>query len=267
MRLSRIAGIAITALVTVAPPVLAQTQPQTKAPTRETSATQVFTGCLMKESDYRTAHKLGEGAVKGVGLGDEFVLVDVQTSPASAAPTASRPASTPAATASASTTTCADQGLAYRLTGSDEEKLKTLVGRKLEITGRLKQAADVAAGGTRPDAKLPAEVEIVSFRQAGDGPVSEPAATTPRPQATQPPPQSATPPVTPPPPPPSSAQTARPQPTTPATAPATQPAPADRPAERSELPRTASSSALVGLVGLLALGSGIALTVLRRRAL
>jgi len=47
-------------------------------------------------------------------------------------------------------------------------------------------------------------------------------------------------------------------PRTPATAPATQP---------RDLPRTASSSPLLALVGVLALSSGLVLTLMRRRAL
>ena len=264
MRLSRkTAGMTIAALLTTAS-ALAQTPAQTPPPTQSTAtaATQTFAGCLMKESDYRRAHNLGDGAVGGVGLGDEFVLVDAKISaakgatvPSGASATGSSTPSTIATSASAST--CADQGVAYRLTGSDEERLKTLVGRQLEIQGRFKHAADAAAGGTRPDEKLPAEVEILSFREApGPAPVSEPAVTAPPPVATPP---VVTPPPTPPTPPPASrVETPRAQTPPPVTTPAPEP---------RELPRTASSSALLLLVGVLALSSGVALTIARRRAL
>lgn len=261
MRPSQITGIAIAAFFTVTSSAFAQTQPTqtpTQDPTKEKSSdisvTQTFTGCLMTERDYRSAHNLGAGQVGGVGLGDEFVLVDVKVSPANGASaangaTATTPRSDTSATASASTTAsskCADQGTAYRVTGSDEEKLKGLVGRQLEIQGRFKHADDAAAGGTRPDEKLPAEVEMVSFREA-------PAATAMTESAA---PQTST------------SSPARPQPTppTPATIePARDGAAATAP--RRELPRTASSTALLGLVGVLALGSGVALFVVRRRIL
>src|SRR6185503_10165126 len=95
MRASRIAGIAISALVIGTPSAFGQTPPpaqppqppakQTTSPpmkSSDTAATQTFVGCLMSEPDYRRAHNLGGGAVGGVGLGDEFVLVDVKVSDA-----------------------------------------------------------------------------------------------------------------------------------------------------------------------------------------
>jgi LPXTG-motif cell wall-anchored protein len=241
MSLFKIAGMAVAAFVTITPSALAQTQPQTQPKKSETAATQTFTGCLMTEPDYRKAHNLGEGALKGVGLGDEFVLVDVKVSPAKATAAATPSSETSAANASASRSTmsCADKGLAYRLTGTAEEKIKGLVGHQLEIQGRFKHADDVAAGGTQSGEKLPAEVEIVSFRDA-PSPVA----------VSEPPAAPATPPSTP------SSTVAAPR--TPATVPATQP---------RDLPRTASSSPLLALVGVLALSSGLVLTLMRRRAL
>jgi LPXTG-motif cell wall-anchored protein len=236
MRSSQITGIALGAFFAVTASAFAQTSP-----------TQTFAGCLMTERDYRSAHNLGAGEVGGVGLGDEFVLVDVTLSPAKA--TAATPASgTPAVSASAQPTSpskCADRGPAYRLTGSDEEQLKTLVGRHVEIQGRFKNADDVAAAGARPEGTLPAEVEMVSFRE-----VPAPASVTVPTSAPTAQPTSA--PVTPPP----TAQTT-PQPPTPV--PATE--------ARRELPATASSTTLFALIGMLALSSGLALTIIRRRVL
>jgi LPXTG-motif cell wall-anchored protein len=223
MQLFKIAGIVVATAVVVAPSALAQT-----------AATQTFTGCLMTEPDYRRAHNLGEGAAKGLGLGDEFVLVDVKVSPAKGTAAMTPSSDTPAVSASASTSKCADRGQAYRLTGTAEEKIKGLVGHQLEVQGRFKHADDVPA---KPG-ELPAEVEIVSFREAPAVTVSEPPAAT-----------VATPPAT----------VATPR--TPA--PVSEPAPATPP---RELPRTASSAPLLALVGVLALGSGLALTLLRRRA-
>ena len=143
--------------------------------------------------------------------------------------------------------------MAYRLTGTQEEKIKGLVGARLEIQGRLKRAADTSASATQPGDKLPPEVEIVSFRQVSSPEaVSEPAptmSTTPttpttptRAQATTPPPTQPTTPVS-------------PEPRTPRTN------------EPRELPRTASASGLVVLIGVLALMSGFLVRAYRRRAL
>jgi LPXTG-motif cell wall-anchored protein len=267
MRSSQITGIATAAFFSVTLSAFAQT-PTTQTPTpptttppasepqTKTAATQTFTGCLMSEPDYRRAHNLGEGTVGGAGLGNEFVLVDVKVTPAKE-PAATAPSSDKdvelALAKIGSTGKCADQGTAYRLTGPNEEQLKTLVGRQVEIQGRFKDPTDPRTGE-----KLPNEVELLSFRAApAPAAVSEPAApptaqTTPPPppvQAAPPPPVQAAPPATqaaPPPPPPVQAE-----PVTPA---------------RTELPRTASSTGLLALVGMLALSSGFVLTHMRRRS-
>lgn len=259
MRQSQVTGIAIAAFFSVTLSAFAQTPTtQTPAPQTATAATQTFTGCLMTEPDYRRAHNLGEGTVAGAGLGNEYVLVDVKVSPAKD-PAATAPSSgTPAARASGSTSStakCADQGTAYRLTGPAETKMKEFVGRQVEIQGRFKDPEDPRTGE-----KLPNEVVILSFSEAPAptaAATSEPAAPPPTPVQTPPPtPVQTTPPpvqTTPPP----AAQTAPPTPPAQA-APVTTP--------RTELPRSASSTFLLALVGVLALSSGLALTMMRRRA-
>jgi hypothetical protein len=232
MRLSRIAGIAVATLFIVTPTAFGQTQKSS-----DTTATQTFTGCLMTEPAYRRAHNLGEGALGGVGLGDEFVLVDVKVSPAKGTTSAMRSSDISSAAASAEATTCVDKGLAYRLTGTAEEKIKGLVGHQLEIQGRFKHADDAAAGGTRPGEKLPAEVEIVSFREApSPAAVSEPAPA-----------------------PPSTTAPAR------KSEPAPAPATGAPPPEPRTMPRTASSSGLIAMIAVLAFSAAAALAVLRRR--
>ncbi len=240
--------------------------PQTKT---ETAAMQTFTGCVMSEPDYRRAHNLGAGAAGGLGLGDEFVLVDVKTSPArdasgstassSSASSTSSQSSMSSSTSSSSTSTtssstCADRGTAYRLTGTQEERIKGLVGHQLEVEGRFKHADDATmTTGSTESGKLPAEIEIVSFREVprtaianepvmATPPTSSTTVTEPRPQATQPMPRTTMPDTTP--------RTTTPNP----------------PTTTSELPHTASPAPLLALIGVLALSSGFALTLLRRRA-
>ena len=283
MRPSQITGIATAAFFSVTISAFAQ-MPTTQTPTpqtptpqtpttqtpasqEKTAATQTFTGCLMSEPDYRSAHNLGEGTVGGAGLGDEFVLVDVKVSPAKE----------PAATASSSDQAveqalakigtagkCADQGTAYRLTGPNEDKLKGLAGRQLEIQGRFKDPTDPRTGE-----KMPNEVEIVSFREApAAAAIAQPATPATPAQTTPPPPPTQTAPPPPPPvqtapPPPPPVQTAPPTP-----AQTTPPPPAQTTTvttTRTELPRTASSTALLALMGVLALSSGFAFTHMQRR--
>lgn len=260
---TQITGIAVAAFFSVTSAALAQTQPtqtqQPQTPTEtksgDTAATQTFTGCLMTERDYRSAHNLGAGQLGGVGLGDEFVLVDVKVSPAKTAAATAGASDTPSVTTtpSGSPAKCADKGTAYRVMGSTEEQLKTLVGRHVEIQGRFKKAEDAAAGATRPDEKLPAEIEILSFREApAPAPAGEPAMAQ-RPAQTVTPPS---PPVTAPAPAASTVDPARGQAPDPTTT-----------TPRRELPATASSTALMALIGVVALSSGLALTIIRRRIL
>jgi hypothetical protein len=208
----------------------------------------------MRETDYRKAADAGKGGPVGTGLGrgDEFVLVNATKTTAGA--------SAPSGSAECGST---PSGEAYELGGSREKDLASYVGRRVEITGTLKEAkTSTASGEAKPtggfdplkqDLKL-FEVDVVSFRpvQAGQSAASSPPAA----QAPSPaPPAAAAPPAEP------AAQPA-PRPATPSPAtPAPQPAPATSP--RQNLPRTASPLPMAGLLGLLSLATGL---VLRRRA-
>ena len=142
------------------------------------------------------------------------------------------------------------------MTGNREKELEQFVGRRVEITGTVKEAktTQTPEGATRPtggfdpinrDLKL-FEVEVASFREPAAG---QSAAVTP--PASPAPPQAA--------PTPAPAAPAAP----PASAPPPEPQPRASTEPRETLPRTASSLPLVGLIGLLSLASGLAL---RRRA-
>jgi len=231
----------------------------------------------MTEPAYRKAHNLGDGVLGGAGLGNEYVLVDVKVTPAkesiSVAPSTdgtTRDDSSVTRTDSSSTSTpssgssisdsmaaslCADQGVAYRLTGSQEPRLKTLVGRQVEIQGRFHHASAQTSSQTMTDtaskSKLPEEVEIVSYHEASGTPMAvTPSTDSPRvspPTSTY---QPAREPQTP------------PQPTPQTTPRQTTPQTTDR---DDRLPRTASPIPLVGLIGLLAVGASLSLAALRRR--
>jgi hypothetical protein len=141
MRVARIAGT-IAAIVVAGSTAFAQTD-----------GNMTVTGCLMKEADYRKAHHLGKGALGGLGLGDEFVLVEGSCDAAS--------------------------GTAYRVTGKKEEELKPFVGHRLEVTGQWdhKRDAKIAAGEVK--AKLPPEIKIASFRDAPAAPAASTASAAP----------------------------------------------------------------------------------------
>ena len=104
--------------------------------TQQKNAEQQVTvsGCIQREADFRRARDAGRGGVAGtgVGVGNEFVLINASMSPAVAAP------GSPAGTSGA--------GMAYELTGSNEKQAEQFVGQRVEISGKLK-AAEVTASG------------------------------------------------------------------------------------------------------------------------
>ena len=158
------------------PPATAQApaqQPPAKAPEQQVT----LVGCVQTEDDYRKAHNLAKGGVvgTGVGSGNEFVLISASMSSAGA----------PAATGTAGTTA---EGSAFEISGPKEADLKPFVGKRVEITGKLKAAEKSATGaptggataGTPPtgvdvtsqDLKL-REVDMVSVKEsAGTCPAS-----------------------------------------------------------------------------------------------
>jgi hypothetical protein len=198
-------------------------------------------GCVQREADYRRATDAGRGGpvATGLGLGNEFVLVN-----ASGAGTGA----TTSADADCSTTS---GGEAYELTGRGERDLERYVGKRVELIGMLKHTdtnnAPVGTAGAAPSARPSGgfdplgqdlrlhEVEITSVREFAAAPA--PAATAvppePAPQADTPQPRQAEPQDT----------TIRPQ---------------------IELPRTASPIPLAGLAGLLSLCAAAGVRAYRR---
>ena len=148
-----------------APQTPPQTPPGAAAPTTQAEQQITIVGCVQKESDYRQAQNKGRGGPAGTGVstGDEFVLTN-----ASMATQGLKSEAAPADSA-------------FELTGANEEKVKDFVGKRVQITGKLKAAEVGAAGrptggataGTPPsgvdvaskDLKL-RELEVVSVAAA-----------------------------------------------------------------------------------------------------
>jgi LPXTG-motif cell wall-anchored protein len=206
---------------------------KTTARTAEQASITVV-GCLEKESDYRSAHKLGKGAIGGVGLGDEFVLVDASPAAGASGTAASAGASNAnAASATTPSAGCTERGggQAYRLTGQAEEKLKPYVGRMMEITGSWDHARDARTAAGQTNATLPPEIKIATFREApGSSANAAPASV------------------------PSSVEARN------------EPAPAPPPAPQASLPNTASHEPLIALIGFASLAVALGLHFVRRRA-
>lgn len=91
-------------------------------------------GCVVREADYRKARDAGKGGVAGtgVGVGNEFVLTNASMA---TAPTGSAVGTSGAAAA-------------YELTGSNENQAEQFIGKRVEISGKLKAAEAGAAGPT-----------------------------------------------------------------------------------------------------------------------
>lgn len=192
--LTAVVGTAAFALMT-AQPIRAQSQttpppdpqtprssspsPQTSAPSTQTpriSGDQVtVTGCIQREADYRRSAGAGRGGAVGTGAGvaNEFVLANATMSQGGASSSAT--AGAPTGTAGASSST------AYELTGPNEGRAATYVGKRVEISGVLKPTDTAPAGGGTAnvpgsrDLKL-RELEITSIKETtGTCPPSTPA--------------------------------------------------------------------------------------------
>jgi hypothetical protein len=245
MNVRHVCGTSAAALVTVTMTAFAQTSQPTPSSAQAGNDSQSGTpitlvGCIQREADYRRATDAGRGGVAttGVGLGNEYVLVNASSAGAD---------SSTGATADCSAAT---GGAAYELTGKGESDLERHVGQRVELVGMLKRTdsnapvgtsgttADRPGGGFDPlgqDLRLP-EVELTSVRGFAAAPTAAPTAVAPEPV-----PQ---------------AQTPAPR----------QPQRADPPlTPQIELPRTASPVPLAGLAGLLSLCGAAGLRAYRRR--
>jgi hypothetical protein len=249
---------------------------------REETHPVTLVGCVMRESDYRDTYGPGLSGVRGPGIGlrNEYMLVDAREIPSGTVPP---DAAMPCPAAGTTFPT------AYELTGSREKEIAEYVGKRVVLTGIQKEAKvrPVGTSGVlRPTGGFDPlghelhlfEVEANTFHDVTATLAEAPAAAPPpaAPVAEAPPapspeaevaaaPPPAPEPVAPPEPvaaapPPSPA----PEPTPQTTA---QLAPAEPPRQvaQAPLPKTASSLPLVGLIGLLSLSAAAGMRLLRRR--
>jgi len=130
-------GVGCAAVLAFAVAASAQQPAQPPASAGSSSDQEVtVTGCVQRESDYRQARDAGKGGMAGtgVGVGNEFVLINA-SSGAAAEPT------TPTGTSGT-----ASSMAAYEVTGPNEGQLAGHIGKRVEIRGKVK-AAEVGAGG------------------------------------------------------------------------------------------------------------------------
>jgi len=165
-----------TAKPTTSPPAAQQKAEQQK-PAEAAAQDVMIAGCVQSEAEYRRAQDAGKGGVAGtgVGAGNEFVLINASMAGGAASADASgSKAGQPTGTAGVSAAMSA-----YELTGANEGQLAKHVGKRVEITGKLK-AAEIGASGptggptagapprgvdvTSEDLKL-LELEVMSVRE------------------------------------------------------------------------------------------------------
>ena len=143
--------------------VSAQTPPQQPpAPAAaQNEATTTLQGCVYNEKDVpgRTPN-----VAEKAGVMEDYILVTSAASPAPAGTTGT----TPPATAG----TMGGSFKAYKLEQIADERLKAVVGKRVEVTGRVDKGSSATAAGTTAD-KNPAspdkielpEFEVTSLRE------------------------------------------------------------------------------------------------------
>jgi len=117
---------------TQAPAPAAQPQPRPQAPSSATTqqASTTIVGCVFQEKDVPGR---SPNVAEKAGIMEDYILAEV------------RPSS-PAATPGAAGTSGAALGTMYKLEHVDDSKLKAVVGKRVEVTGRIdRESGDSAA--------------------------------------------------------------------------------------------------------------------------
>jgi hypothetical protein len=134
--------------------------PQQPAQSMENQATTTVTGCVYNEKDIpgRTPN-----VAERAGVLEDYILVPSTDTTA----TAGTSGTTPPATAG-TTGMSAMKHKAFKLEHADDEKLKTVVGKRVEVTGKI-DAGDAAnrpaaAGAPSQDRSMgPDQIELPEF--------------------------------------------------------------------------------------------------------
>ena len=151
-----------------------QTPPPTPAATAQQPTT-TLTGCLYRE-DQVPGRK--PNVAERAGVLEDYILAD-----ASVTGTQTKPGSTPGATGTTGATP--PSGNMYKVEGPSDEKLKALVGKKVEVTGRIDPEGGPGAtpGTPRPDRGLgPDQINLPEFAATAIREISGTCPATPAPR-------------------------------------------------------------------------------------
>ena len=153
-----------------------QTQPPTQNPqssATQTEATTTLTGCVYKEADIpgRTPN-----VAERAGVMEDYILV-------TAAASATGTAGATGTSGTAGAATAATAGKAFKLEHAADEKLSAVVGKRVEVTGRVDKGGSAAAGttGAKPDTNpmSPDQIELPEFEVTSIKEVEGTCPTTP----------------------------------------------------------------------------------------
>jgi hypothetical protein len=176
-------AMAIAALTVwmTAPAAAHQNEPAMKRGNGGTSIT--LAGCIQREGEYRRATGSGTGGVGGfgVGLGNEFVVINAMRIGTSPTPGARKGSTVNDLAAAESPCGASGGGEAFELTGPLERELGRFVGHRVEIVGVLKPGKDAPVGTSGTETRTDTtglnklnpwdqdlqlqEVEVTSFRE------------------------------------------------------------------------------------------------------
>jgi len=126
-----------------------------QAPAAAQASSATLTGCLYRENQIpgRTPN-IAERA----GVLEDYILADAST----ASPQGARPGATAGATGTSGSTPSA--GNMYKVESIPDDQLKTLVGKRVEVMGRIDPQGGTAAGApTRDKSPSPDQVNLPEF--------------------------------------------------------------------------------------------------------
>jgi len=171
-----VASIAAQEPATPARPAQPTPQPAPRTPSTEAQKpTMSLTGCLYREDQVpgRTPN-----VAERAGVLEDYILAG-----ASVTGSASQPSGTPGATGTSGTTP--STGKMYKVEGPSDEKLKALVGKKVEVSGRIDPEGgpgSKSTGAPRPDrGPGPDKINLPEFEASAIREVSGTCPATPAP--------------------------------------------------------------------------------------
>ena len=141
--------------------------PPQSSPQVSVRPTTTLTGCLYREEQVPGRKP---DVLERAGIGEDYIIAGVRVAGEAQRPTG---------TAGSASTAVPSTGTTYKVAKIGEEKLKPLVGKRVEVTGQIdpEGRSRLGVGGPKPDAglgpdkiSLP-EIEASSIREvSGQGP-------------------------------------------------------------------------------------------------